>query len=287
MKILRTIISVFLSLILTNLIILLILNCTLKSFLIEDILIGGLTSSKEKIGADDITNLENKNDNISLLQNNELINEVMEDKEIKRMVNEFISEIMINIAEDDKKDVNIDDIEKQMIEYIKKNKSELSSKIGYDITDEMIDETTEIIDSVDTKNAINQSVENIRNNMTKEEITAIKIFNIIVSSKIRLIIIGLILLDIILIAAIQKSTYKWIKNLAVSMIMAGISIVIMTLAIKYLISSLTLIKIVPESIQTIGIIILTFGVILYILYKVMVKFYIKEKENEISKVPTT
>ena len=71
------------------------------------------------------------------------------------------------------------------------------------------------------------------------------------------------------------------------MILAGISVIIITLAIKYLVASLTLISIVPETIKTIGIITMVFGIILYILYKLMIKFYIKENKNEVSKVPTT
>lgn len=287
MKILKIIVSGLLSVLLTNLILLLILNCTLKSFLIEDVLIGSLTSNNETLDTDDISEIKKETESIPILSNNELINEALEDKEIKRMVDEFVSEIMISIAEEDANDINVEDIERKMTEYLKNHKEELSSKIGYEITDEMINEVSETMDNVDTKNAINQSVENVKNSLTKEERMALKVFNIIVSTKIRLIIIALILLDIILIALVQKSTYKWIKNLASSMIMAGLSVIILTLAVKYIVASLTLISIVPETIQTIGIITLVFGVILYILYKVMTKFYIKENKNEISKVLTT
>ena len=58
MKILRIIISGLLSLILTNLILLLILNCTLKSFLIEDVLIGSITSNNETLDTDDISDIK-------------------------------------------------------------------------------------------------------------------------------------------------------------------------------------------------------------------------------------
>jgi hypothetical protein len=66
------------------------------------------------------------------------------------------------------------------------------------------------------------------------------------------------------------------------MYISGLSIVILGLAIKYLISTLTLLVINPKEIFIIGISLIVFGLLINIVYRIMEKYYIKENKHEIS-----
>lgn len=274
MKIIKILITSLLNLLLIDLIVLLILNVTLKDFMINEVIIESFKSSGEL--------LNNENTSGLLIMDNEVIEEALEDEEIKELLDEFIDDIIIDMAEDESKETNIEELETKVIEYAKENKESIKEKTGIEITDEMIDEAREKLDEGDTKKTLEQGINNYKNNMTKEEKTALKIFKFITSEKIRIIIVISIILNIILIAISQKSTYKWIKSLSRAMIISGISILILIMSFKYLIATLTLIVITPKNILSIGIIIMVFGIIINILYRVMTKYYIKEKTNEIS-----
>ena len=249
----------------------------MKDFLYNDLLTSALKSNTTVISTDSI-----ERDAPPIIANKEIISEAIQDEEIKESLDEFIDELISNLTEEEIENLDVEQLEEKVIEYVKNNKEKISEKTGIEITDEMIDESKQLIDEGDTKNAIEQEINNYKNSLTDEEKLALKVFNIIDSKKLRIILIIVIIVDLLLIALLQKSAYKWIKNLSHAMFMSGLSVIILSMSIKYLIANLTMIVVNPKNILTVGITTMIFGIIISIVYKLMTKYYIKENQNEVS-----
>ena len=275
MKIIKKIIIALLSILLIDLIIILVLNCTIKKLLVDELLIKSFKQNNPLIS-------ENVSNNSPFIINNKVLEKTLEDEEVKEMLSEFIDDVISNISKEEQENINIEELEKKVIEYTKEHKKELEEKTGVEITDEMINEASKLLNDGDVKKSFEQEINNYKNNITKEEKMTLKFYNFITSKDLRTIIIILIIINILLIAILQKSIYKWIKNLSRAMYISGLSIVILGLAIKYLISTLTLLVINPKEIFIIGISLIVFGLLINIVYRIMEKYYIKENKYDIS-----
>lgn len=276
MKIVKKIFTGLLTIILIDLIVLLVLNMSLKDFIVKEIIINSIVTNNELISIDN-SNIENP-----IITNNEVIKEVLQDEQIQEDLSGFIDDFIKNLSDDDLETLSTEEMQEEIITYVKEHKDELSEKTGVEITDEMIDKSNEMLEDVDTEKALKQEINNYKKNLTKEEKFAIKVFDFVNSEKLRIILIISIILDIILIALIQRSTYKWMKNLSSAMTIAGLSIIVLAMSIRYVISTMTMVVINIKSITTLGIILLAFGIIIQIIYRLMIKYYIKENKNEIS-----
>ena len=276
MKIVKKIFTGLLTIILIDLIVLLVLNMSLKDFIVKEIIINSIVTNNELISIDN-SNIENP-----IITNNEVIKEVLQDEQIQEDLSGFIDDFIKNLSDDDLETLSTEEMQEEIITYVKEHKDELSEKTGVEITDEMIDKSNEMLEDVDTEKALKQEINNYKKNLTKEEKFAIKVFDFVNSVKLRMILIISIILDIILIAIIQRSTYKWIKNLSYSMTIAGLSIIVLAMSLRYVISTMTMVVINIKSITTLGIILLAFGIIIQIVYRLMIKYYIKENKYEIS-----
>jgi len=275
MKIIKKIIIALLNILLIDLIIILVLNCTIKKLLVDELLIESFKQNNPLIS-------ENVTSNSPFIINNKVLEKTLEDEEVKEMLSEFIDDVISNISKEEQDNINIEELEKKVIEYTKEHKKELEEKTGVEITDEMINEASKLLNDGDVKKSFEQEINNYKNNITKEEKMALKFYNFIISKDLRTIIIILIMVNILLIAILQKSIYKWIKNISRAMYISGLSIVILGLAIKYLISTLTLLVINPKEIFIIGISLIVFGLLINIVYRIMEKYYIKENKYDIS-----
>lgn len=276
MKIVKKIFTGLLTIILIDLIVLLVLNMSLKDFIVKEILINSISTNNELLNVDS-SNIENP-----IIANNEVIKEVLQDEQIQEDLGDFLDDFIKNLSDDDIESLSTEEMQEEIITYVKEHKDELSEKTGVEITDEMIDKSNEMLEDVDTEKALKQEINNYKKNLTKEEKFAIKVFDFVNSVKLRMILIISIILDIILIAIIQRSTYKWIKNLSYSMTIAGLSIIVLAMSLRYVISTMTMVVINIKSITTLGIILLAFGIIIQIVYRLMIKYYIKENKYEIS-----
>ena len=276
MKIVKKIFTGLLTIILIDLIVLLVLNMSLKDFIVKEILINSISTNNELLNVDS-SNIENP-----IIANNEVIKEVLQDEQIQEDLGDFLDDFIKNLSDDDIESLSTEEMQEEIITYVKEHKDELSEKTGVEITDEMIDKSNEMLEDVDTEKALKQEINNYKNNLTKEEIFAIKVLDFINSEKLRIILIISIILDIILTALIQKSTYKWIKNLSYAMTISGLSIIALAMSLRYVISTMTMVVINIKSITTLGIILLAFGIIIQIVYRLMIKYYIKENEYEVS-----
>ena len=256
MKIVKKIFTGLLTIILIDLIVLLVLNMSLKDFIVKEILINSISTNNELLNVDS-SNIENP-----IIANNEVIKEVLQDEQIQEDLGDFLDDFIKNLSDDDIESLSTEEMQEEIITYVK--------------------ESNEMLEDVDTEKALKQERNNYKKNLTKEEKFAIKVFDFVNSVKLRMILIISIILDIILIAIIQRSTYKWIKNLSYSMTIAGLSIIVLAMSLRYVISTMTMVVINIKSITTLGIILLAFGIIIQIVYRLMIKYYIKENKYEIS-----
>ena len=264
MKIVKKIFTGLLTIILIDLIVLLVLNMSLKDFIVKEILINSISTNNELLNVDS-SNIENP-----IIANNEVIKEVLQDEQIQEDLGDFLDDFIKNLSDDDIESLSTEEMQEEIITYVKEHKDELSEKTGVEITDEMIDKSNEMLEDVDTEKALKQEINNYKKNLTKEEKFAIKVFDFVNSVKLRMILIISIILD------------KWIKNLSYSMTIAGLSIIVLAMSLRYVISTMTMVVINIKSITTLGIILLAFGIIIQIVYRLMIKYYIKENKYEIS-----
>lgn len=289
MKIIKKILTFLLTFILTGLISLLIISFTLKDVILNDILyesfkttIIGKNYKEGNITLDDIITED------GVITDNDFVNEILESKEIKDMVNRYLDKIINTMADENipLNELNEYDLEQDMINYIKENKEILSQKTGIEITDEMINKASEKLDERDTKKVIKQTVENTRRNLSPEEKLLLKMYNFITSTNLKIILVISIIIVLLLIAVIKKSVFKWIKNLSQSMTIAGTLTILISMALEIIISKILKVQenIKLESMSNLSIIILIIGIILYIVYKIIDRLLIKEKKNEVSKV---
>lgn len=266
MKILKKIIVAFLTLILINLIVILTFSFNLK-----ETIINGIIKNQVK---EEITSIKYDTE----ITDNEQVNEILESKEIQELINKYLDITMNGLIDDDSiSDVNI---EKDIIEYLKENKSTLEELTGVEITDEMIENAQNEIEEKDINTAYKQSIRNTSNSLTETEKNIIKIYNYIISSQFKILISILILVDILLIMLTELSLYKWIKSLGHALFFSGISIIAISLISKLIINNIySTINYQVTTLVISGISLFVIGIIIIILYKLITKIHIKKKED--------
>ena len=286
MKLFKKIIRGLLIFILLDLLMLLVISSTMKKTIVKEIMVGTMKNADTSVFVKEITNAPNNsntsNNEINEALNNEVVSEILQSEEVQEMLTDYMDEFLKDISGEGDANVDTVALEKDIMEYIKDNRETLSEKTGVEITDEMIDEASEKVNSYDNQQYLNQTINNIKNNVTPQEKKAIKTFNYIISPKLRYLIIGLIVLNITLIMIIDKSLYKWIKTVSKAVSLTGISTLILSFGTTYIISKITNISINVKTLNIIGISMIISGIIVLIIYKVIERKYKKEQKNEIS-----
>lgn len=287
MKTLRKILSYILTITLTVLITMLLMVCTIKSTIIDGILYENFKSMVFQKQYNEANTLDDIITEDGVITNNEFVNEILDSKEIRDLVNSYLDKMITAMASDDTSLDELDEIniEQDMVNYLKENKSILSEKTGVEITDEMIDSASEKMNWVDTKKIINQTISNAKNNMSEEEKLILKVYQFLTSEKLKTIIFIGILVNTLLIAIVQMSLYKWIKNLSISMILGGVGVFGVSIITKKLIETvLPYANIETTSMRNISIATLVLGIVINIIYLIITKLLKKGDKHEISKV---
>ena len=276
MKIIKKIILFVLTLILLDLSLALMINCTFKYIIVKDILIESLKSNNENI----TSNIQNEE---LVKSNNEILYEILQDKKVQDIANEYLEEIIDILSTEEDIELDTQDIQKEVIEYLKNNKEELSKKVGINITDEMIDQAEKQMNDIDTKKSLEQQISNAKNNMPKEGKKLLKVYKFVVSEKLRIILIVSMIIDILLIILLKHSYYKWLKSTSIAIISSGLVSLMSSLLIKLVIGHFTTVSIKVSTLQIAGLTTLVIGILLFIIYFIINNVN-KEKTNEISKV---
>lgn len=275
MKTIKKIFIALLTVVLLNFLIVFTVSLNLQKMVKEDLI--------KQIIKEEFLTTDFQTDSKALLTENEKINDLLESKEAQEIVDKYL-DITIDCFIDEEKNVEVT-IEEDLLNYLKNNKKFVEEKLGVEVTNEMIAQAKEQLESKELSNIFKQSINNSKNSMPKEAKTILKIYKYLISLQFQLILIAIILLDILLIAVLKSSLYKWLSTLGYTSIVAGIGLLIMSLIVKITIISIsTLQEVSLSSLITAGIILILFGIILIIIKKILDIKLVKEDEHEVSKV---
>lgn len=267
MKIIKKIFIGLLVLIIINLIGLLALSFNLKKILVNGVI-------KEVI----ITEIKKEADTSNETTNKEQMIKLFKSKEAEELINKYLN-LTVECILDEKNTCEVD-LEQDAIEFIEEHREKLEKAIGEEITDEQIEEAKKEFASKDMSKEYKQSINNARNSLKPEEKSFLAGYKIFVSSSFRIIIISLIILNIILIAILQKSLHKWIPKLSIALIVNGIFLTIISFGIKLLVENTTELETFNiNNLLTTGVILFVIGIISLIIYKII--FRKKDKQMEV------
>lgn len=277
MKILKKIILGFLNLLLLNLIILLTISINLKNFISDGII---KETIKEQIVV--IPYQESPTDsNVE----SEQINKILENKETEALVDKYINLAISGIT--DEKNLSKINLEEDMLKYLKNNKELLEKELGLEITDEIVEATEESLKSKELSESFKQSISNASKNISPEERFLLKAYSFLTSRDFKILVLVLITLDLILIGIIQKSYYKWLKSLGISLILSGLGTLFMSMAVKAIVVNLSPLKEFNiKSLTYSSIILMVVGIILSIVQIFIDKKYKIQGEStdEVSEI---
>lgn len=281
MKIIKNILLAFLSMILIGCIFLLAISFNLKKILINGII-------KETIIEQIIPKSYNEErvviteEQIKEITDDPRIQEMLMSPEIQGLMEQYLDTTVNGLIDEN----NIDDIalEQDMLKFIKENRSVIEEKAGKEITDDMIENAMEQVESKDMSRAYKQSIMNASRNMSSTEREVLKGYRFLISPELRIIILVVIIIDLILIMVVQASLYKWISTLAVSLLISGVGTIAASIITKGIIRKKTNFdNFDMSSLTQTGIIIALSGLVILIIYIVILKL-IKKKvgKHEIS-----
>ena len=210
------------------------------------------------------------------LKNSEDINKLLEEQRVQEIINKYIDITLDNLTSEEIKNI---DIESDIINYINENKELIKEITGKEVTPEMIEDTKKVIEESNLNEAVEDTIESTKKSISTEEKIVLKGYKEIISTKTRIIVIGLIALCLLLIAIIDKSFYKWIKTGSICTIISGILVLLMGFILKLIVTSiLPLPSFNVSYLYKSGLIQLIIGIVILIIYIVLNKVLVKKGE---------
>ena len=210
------------------------------------------------------------------LKNSEDINKLLEDQRVQEIINKYIDITLDNLTSEEIKNI---DIESDIINYINENKELIKEITGKEVTPEMIEDTKKVIEESNLNETIEDTIESTKESISTEEKIVLKGYKEIISTKTRIIVIGLIALCLLLIALIDKSFYKWIKTGSICTIISGILVLLMGFILKLIVTSiLPLPSFNVSYLYNSGLIQLIIGIVILIIYIILNKVLVKKGE---------
>ena len=274
MKILRKILSFFLGLILSLLIGGLLLSFTVKNIIQEE-LIGGAIKEAFIPEIIDNANLDKKD--------KEVMEELFENKEVNGMVNDMVDDILSTMSSGDGEisQENVDAI----FDYVISNKDKIEEVTGQKID---LSELEEVRNSEEFQNVTKQLTESLTEsaaNLDDTSKTAIKTYTYMVSNEFRIVLLIGIIVDLLLIALVQWSFYKWMSTLGKALTTSGLTLLILYFIIDKFIAKLLkeqsiTFNINTTSVLSMSLICIVFGILLVVI-KLIIDKVIKNKQEEI------
>lgn len=200
--------------------------------------------------------------------------ELLKDKEVQELIDKYVNSTIVGVT--DPNAIKNVDLSEDVINYIKENKEVLESKYGIAIDDEKIDG---IKDDDAFKNLTDDYLKKVQiasDSLTSTQKKMIKAYNFVCSLAFKIIMIVLIIIDVVLIALLQKSLYKWINAVGVNLLGSGILTIILGLILHFginsVISKMKLsLKFNFLQISLVGLVSTIIGIILMIIYFIIKK----------------
>ena len=275
-----------LTFILINIIGLLIISFSLKTILVDgivkEVIVNQIDLPIFETSNYQYRNEINTDENIDKITDDERIKELLKSDEVTELIDKYMDIIIDGYIDEE----NLDkiELEKDMINYLENNKDKIEKITGQEITQEQIDQTKEQIKEMDIDKRVKESIKTTRKTMPKETIKVLKGYKFIVSLKFKLILFLIMIIDIVLIALLQKSVYKWIKLFAISLTTNGIFALITGGIVYIIVYTLTKVSFNVKFVIILGIILTIIGIIIQVIYNILTK---KNKEvinNEVSQI---
>ena len=210
------------------------------------------------------------------------VQEILNSPEVQALLEKYLDTTVEGLIDVN----NIDELEleKDMMQFIKDNREVLEEKVGKEITDDMIENAAEQMESKDMTRAYKQTLENASRNMTTTEKEVLKGYKVLVSKKLKVILFIAMIIDLLLIALLQWSLYKWIKTLGKSMIASGVGIIIASFVISKIVETKAHISnFNTMSLTTTGLIIAGSGLVIVIIYAIIMKLL--KKKDDLDEIP--
>lgn len=261
---------------------LIILSFSVKG-LFSDIILKSSTIVTKVASDELVENVKTKNEFVD-----EKIQELLEDKEIKALVEKYIDKTLEGlVSEDALDDVNI---EKDIIEFVQDHEDLIEEKLGIEIKEEYYEEAKNQEEYHEITNEYKKAIESSRENIPEEVKVIIEYFNYFLTMKCRLILFGILIISTLLMALLQKSFYKWISTLATSAISCGVMLFLMSFAfdgiMTYILKNTGSTGSFSMSVLTRNsLITLISGIVVLIIYTIVTKVCAKNKDKEIDNQP--
>lgn len=272
MKILRKFLSFILGLVLSLLIGGLLLSFAIKSVIQEELIGGAIKDNFIPV----ITN----NTDISE-EDKKAVEELFEDKEVNDMVNKMVDEIMATMGSEDG-EISQETID-SIFDYVIQNKDKLEEATGQKINTEELEEVRKSEEFQNITQELTKSLNESTAELDDTSKTAIKTYTYIVSNNFRLILIGGIVLDLLLIALVQWSLYNWMSTFGKALSTSGLTLIILYFIMNKIIETLLAEQTITLNIDTskvlyMGIITIIVGILL-IVFKHIIDNIIKNKKD--------
>ena len=229
MKIIKNILIVILTFI--NLVIGLIVSICFPKVLsgtINDLIINEVSYKNYK-EPNIIINKDAKSTKDLVTTDSEDVNKILQSHAVQQLLEDYINKTISSINNPEELE-NID-FEKDAMDYIKQNKDKIEQATGIEITDETLNKVQNNLEEKELNNVVKQRIKNTSKNLTKEEKTILKAYSRFVSSTCRIIMISIFILNLLLIAIINKSFTKWINNFGISLLIGGIETIFLSFAL--------------------------------------------------------
>ena len=273
MKILRKFLSFILGLVLSLLIGGLLLSFAIKSVIQEELIGGAIKDNFIPV----ITN----NTDISE-EDKKAVEELFEDKEVNDMVNKMVDEILATMGSEDG-EISQETID-SIFDYVIQNKDKLEEATGQKINTEELEEVRKSEEFQNITQELTESLNESTAELDDTSKTAIKTYTYIVSNNFRLILIGGIVLDLLLIALVQWSLYNWMSTFGKALSTSGLTLIILYFLMNKIIETLLAEQTITLNIDTskvlyMGIISMIIGILLIVIKHIIDNIIKNKKDN--------
>ncbi len=193
---------------------------------------------------------------------------------LKKTIDNYYDEIINVLGNKDAKEINV----ASELETLIDNSEEILKEYGVTISKQDKEKLMEIVSNDEINKTVNEAIKEIKSDMPKEVTEVINILNFISGTTFKIILISVIILFLVVIALLKKSTYKWLINFGIASIITGLlySFVLPNLMDIITKSLNDNISISLSSMVNYGYIVLILGVIAVILNIVLNKIFNKE-----------
>ncbi len=216
MKIIRKILVFILGFVLFNLVGAFFLSISIKNIVQEEV-IGSVI--KQSL----VSSIQTEQ-NITPEQQ-EIISKALDNEQIDKLLNNVTDELINTLGTDNQK-LNSESIN-DLIDYFIENKEVLEQITGTSVAAEDLEKFKSSEEYQEATNAITKSINETSKQLSPTEKKVIQGYSYMISDNFKLVILGCIAINILLIAFIQWSLYKWLAIAGRSLYMTGITLIVM------------------------------------------------------------